>query len=285
VTPWKALAASGFVQARPAAAADAPWRAVGRGDELTPQTLVETGRKGRVTLTRSASLLVIDPDSRVELPEEGYGDLETSVVQTRGSVLYEVDSRSAPHFEVVTPYLVAGVKGTEFLVTVNDRYAAVLVRHGRVEITRPDSDETLSLGPGESLVRHREDAEVDLVRDVRRSREARTEAKRLERLDRWKDEKLADPNVKTDVATDVKESDEAFPALSIKEMREDEKSSWTDDTVDAKQVEDSTKPLIEDDITKGLIEEMIREETNEGTIDATKDDVVALPPDPAQQSN
>ena len=120
MTPWTAVSASGPVQARPAATVtEALWRDVARGDELPPQTLVETGRKGRATLTRSASLLILDPESRVELPGDGYDGMETSIVQTQGSVLYKVDRRSNPHFEVVTPYLVAGVKGTSFLVTVN----------------------------------------------------------------------------------------------------------------------------------------------------------------------
>jgi ferric-dicitrate binding protein FerR (iron transport regulator) len=183
VTPWKTVAASGPVHARPAASEQAVWRSVTRGDELMPQTTVTTGRKGRVTLTRLSSVLVVEPDSRVELPGAHLGGMETSIVQTSGSVLYKVDSRSTPHFEVVTPYLVAGVKGTSFLVTVNDRYASVTVRRGRAEIMNPVTGDRHVLGPGESVVRPRDAHEMELVRDHRHAREARKEAKRLDRMD------------------------------------------------------------------------------------------------------
>ena len=66
--PWKAVAASGPVQALPAGQEDLIWRTVVRGDELQPATLLRTGRRGRATLTRNASLIIVDPSSEVELP-------------------------------------------------------------------------------------------------------------------------------------------------------------------------------------------------------------------------
>ena len=184
VSTWMTVAASGPVQARAAIDQDAVWRDVSRGDELLSETHVKTGRRGRATLTRSSSLLMVAPDSEVELPAEGSGEMETSVIQTSGSVLYKIDGRANPHFEVVTPFLVAGVKGTSFLVTVNERYTSVTVQEGVVQIRDTDTGEFFDLRPGESAIRHRDDAEMELVYDRRRSKDARREAKKLDRLDR-----------------------------------------------------------------------------------------------------
>jgi hypothetical protein len=181
---WKAVAASGKVEARPHASEQIAWRAVVRGDALQPATLVRTGRRGRVTLTRNASLLILDPHSQVELPANARPGIETSVVQRSGSVLYEVDSRENPHFEVVTPYLVAGVKGTEFLVTVNDDYTSVTVERGLVEVTNSDTGEIRRVGAGESLIREHDRLEMDLIDGgERRARaDVKKESRRLARM-------------------------------------------------------------------------------------------------------
>jgi hypothetical protein len=182
--PWRALAASGAVEACAAETAlRAPaWRNVARGDELEPATLVRTGPSGRITLSREASLLILNPDSYIELADTARPGMETSVVQTEGSVLYQVDSRTRPHFEVVTPYLVAGVKGTTFLVTVSDAYTSVTVREGLVEVTNPDTGDRFEVRPGESLFRERADDEIELVQE-REGRRARREAHLLASLE------------------------------------------------------------------------------------------------------
>ena len=182
-TRWTAIAASGLVQSSAGSEESAIWNGVSRGDRLQPKTRVKTGRKGRTTLTLNASLVMVTPDSEVELPAKQSSSMETSVVQKSGSVLYKVDSRKTPHFEVVTPYLVAGVKGTSFLVTVNDRYATVTVREGLVEITDPDTGQTLQLGPGETVRRERDEAELEIVMDRRLSREAAKQARLMEPAD------------------------------------------------------------------------------------------------------
>jgi hypothetical protein len=154
--PWKAVAASGAVEARLSTGVQEVWESVARGDELRPAMLVRTGRSGRATLSRNASLVIIDPRSQVELPARPRPGMDTSVIQRKGSVLYEVDSRRDPHFEVVTPYLVAGVKGTKFLVTVHEDYTAVTVRSGLVEVMHPETGEVRAVGAGETLIRERD---------------------------------------------------------------------------------------------------------------------------------
>jgi len=183
---WTAVAASRGVEARPATAATADdWRDVRRGDELASKTSVRTGRRGRATLTRHASVLIVDPGSQIELPEPGSGGVETSIIQSSGSVMYEVDRRDARHFEVVTPHLVAGVKGTSFLVTVESGYTAVTVESGLVEVLNPANGESTDLGPGESVFLDREEQRLDYV-DLREAQppRARKEVRRLVQMER-----------------------------------------------------------------------------------------------------
>lgn len=280
--PWQAVAASGPVEARTAVTETAVWTEVSRGDRLMPKTLVQTGKKGRATLTRNASVLMLDPHSRVELPGEGFSEMETSVIQTEGSVLYKVDSRSNPHFEVVTPYLVAGVKGTSFLVTVNDRYASVTVRHGLVEITNPGTGEKVELGPGQSVVRERDEIEMDFARDRSRSREAKRESKRLDRMDRRAEDKEAKHKLATadnvDLAGAASEERTDDTRIALDDAETDDDLSWMNEVESTEGGLLDSDTQLEDDIANELIEEMIREEIKHGTIHPPDDDVVPLPP-------
>ncbi len=148
---WTAVAASGDVTCGAPSIAEADWARVQRGAELAPHALLRTGRGGRATLTRGASVVIVDPQSRLELPERVSAQGGTSIVQGQGSVIYRVERRGERHFEVVTPHLVAGVKGTTFLVTVGDGHSSVTVESGSVEVRDPASGATAELGPGQSL--------------------------------------------------------------------------------------------------------------------------------------
>lgn len=138
---WTAVAASGLVEAQSQPVAEDSWIRVKRGAELAERMALRTGRRGRATLARHADLLIVDPNSSLELPalRVDPGD-DSTVVQSEGSVVYEVDGRKTRNFKVVTPYLVAGVKGTVFMVTVGDGSATVTVEEGVVEV--------MSLGTG-----------------------------------------------------------------------------------------------------------------------------------------
>lgn len=161
--PWSTVAASGPVEARPAIVS-AGWQPVRRGDELEPRSVVRTGRRGRATLVRHADILIVDPDSQVELPTAALDEQDSSVRQTSGSVIYEVDGGTDRDFRVFTPYLVAGVKGTVFMVTVEEGYASVTVDEGIVEVTSRSTGESLDVRAGESVwLDAREGAEMEHV--------------------------------------------------------------------------------------------------------------------------
>ena len=260
VAPWETVAASGPVQARPAE--ETLWSDVARGDSLRPNTLVQTGRKGRATLTRRSSLVILDPQSRVELPGEGRSGFETSVVQTEGRVLYKVDGRSEPHFEVVTPFLVAGVKGTSFLVTVNERYASVTVEHGLVEITNPATGEVLELGPGQTIVREQKDVELELAQDDRRSRE---ESKRMQRMVEGLERDRLEASAAVDSVADV--------GLTLGDVTGD---LVTVEETGALDVERTVEvPVL--DTADELLQELIREGFKNGTIVEPAGDTMVKP--------
>jgi len=171
--PWKAVAASGTVEAWPAVRIEESWDRVQRGDALEAQTAVRTGRRGRATLIQRASILMLDPESRVSLPVDGASSSETSVVQEYGSVVYEIDGESHAAFRVVTPHLVAGVKGTVFLVSVSETQATVTVREGVVEVMSQRSGALHEVRAGETLlVDSVETVEMELVSRVAPDRAA-----------------------------------------------------------------------------------------------------------------
>jgi hypothetical protein len=184
---WKAVAASGPVEAaRNAASGEQPaWSAVRRGDRLEPRTEIRTGRRGRTTLVRRGDVLIVDPDSHVALPDADAAGAPAAF-QRSGSVVYEVAGGKGHGFRVITPYLVAGVKGTVFMVTVARTHASVTVEEGIVEIMSRSTGATLDLGPGESV---RLDAsegagmEHVVVRGARESAGARKETLEAARQD------------------------------------------------------------------------------------------------------
>lgn len=215
--PWKTVAASGHVEQRASITAET-WHEVSRGDELAALSWVRTGRRSRATLTRSATILLVDPDSELQLPAGGPAGEPSWVMQTSGSVIYEVERRPHDKFEVVTPYLVAGVKGTVFGVTVTDRYALVGVEEGVVEVRSAFSDRVLEVHAGEAVLVDTTDA-AD-VRAVHRTadgtRSEQRDDRRLahrrlrqlneavaarhnvrERAVHGKDETVADPHART----------------------------------------------------------------------------------------
>lgn len=144
---WRTLAASGRTETRPVGL-DA-WRRLDRGDLLHADGHVRTGARSRATLAQHATVLVVDPASEVVLPREG---AEPRVVQSRGAVLYDVDGRTHRGMTVETPTLVAGVKGTVFLVTVRKGVAIVTVREGLVAVTSRATGETVDVGAGEAAL-------------------------------------------------------------------------------------------------------------------------------------
>ena len=222
---WTTVAASGKVEAATVSVEES-WREVRRGDVLPSSTAVRTGKRGRATLTRTASVLIVDPATEIVLPEPGDSRMETSVVQTQGSVVYDVDSRKSPHFEVVTPHLVAGVKGTRFVVTVKDGFTSVSVKHGLVEALDIETGERAEIGAGESVFLDGHDRGFDF-HDMEQANEprVRAEIKRLARAERDR------PELRDRERLD-RDGDDLRDRMALKGEHRGEQDDWVADAGD-----------------------------------------------------
>lgn len=121
------------------------------------RSVIVTGQKGRAILTRGTEQIILQPNSRLVIPETK--DNTTRLLQSRGSALFRVDKKQLPHFRVDTPYLAAVVKGTIFLVSVTEKSASIQVTEGAVSVAT-------AKGEAETLVRPGMIAEVKATNTV-----------------------------------------------------------------------------------------------------------------------
>lgn len=120
-----------------------------RGLRLQPGDTVATGANGRASLGRGREFIVVSPRTRLTIPapSQQQGGL-TQFMQHIGRATFNIETRSAPHFGVRTPHLVAIVRGTTFTVIVDDRGCRVAVSEGRVEVTSVDGQTRHFVDPG-----------------------------------------------------------------------------------------------------------------------------------------
>lgn len=123
--------------------------ALGKATKLVPGDLVQTGPTGRVLLSRGEERILIGPNSVVSLPATQKKPGFTTILQQAGSVAVEAEKKDHQHFEVLTPYLAAVVKGTQFTVTIGPRSANVDVNRGRVEVADLKSGQVAMVLPGQ----------------------------------------------------------------------------------------------------------------------------------------
>jgi hypothetical protein len=147
---WTVVAASGQVEMTLAVENVLFWRPVSRGMALPPAGEIRTGADGRVTLVSRTNIIVLDPDSHIEIPEPSAPGQPARVFQDSGTVTYSVKKAHKQRLQVVTPYLVAGVKGTLFRVSVGEETTSVLVSEGTVTVTSLDGRDFRDVQAGES---------------------------------------------------------------------------------------------------------------------------------------
>jgi len=109
------------------------WFPVRIGQALEPGSEIRTERESRVALISGREVLDVAPDSRVELPPVMKVP-PMRVIQWFGDVMYEVGKRPSRGFEVDTPHLAVVVKGTKFMVQVDDDGSVVDVSEGIVTV-------------------------------------------------------------------------------------------------------------------------------------------------------
>src|SRR5690606_14483805 len=134
------------------------------GDEVLLPSHIVTGDDGTLSLEQARTTISIAPNSEIEIPETAYdGQLIGRLVQWRGNVFYDVETREVERLRVETPYLVAVVKGTQFNVAVLDDTTTISLFEGRLEIRDPDGQNVIDLEAGEVAIRSRDDATIRVI--------------------------------------------------------------------------------------------------------------------------
>ena len=108
-------------------------RRVSKGTVLGPSHQIESGADGWALLTHGSDTVSISANSRMTLPAKPEKNL-TRILQDLGTLLFRVDKRPGRNFQVETPHLVAGVKGTSFGVSVSNEGSSVSVSEGTVGV-------------------------------------------------------------------------------------------------------------------------------------------------------
>ncbi|MBW4709718.1 FecR domain-containing protein [Roseobacter sp. YSTF-M11] len=125
------------------------WAPIELGQEVPNASWIHTGRDGRVVLRRNSERILIRPGSLAAIATWRQNGLNTKVVQHKGSVLLDLETRNRRHAKVNTPHLAAVVKGTVFEVTVNRRASSVRVDRGQVNVQREGSSQETSVTSGQ----------------------------------------------------------------------------------------------------------------------------------------
>lgn len=123
--------------------------ALSNDEAIAPGDVVRTGRNGRVLLSRGEETILVSANAQLEIAPNTTAAFST-ILQTAGSILLEVEKRNVQHFEVKTPYLAAVVKGTKFRVTVEHDASNVEVLRGQVEVTDYRSGQIALVNPGQA---------------------------------------------------------------------------------------------------------------------------------------
>jgi hypothetical protein len=124
--------------------------ALNPNQNLRAGSTIETGEDGRVVIIRGEESIIISPRTSIALPEHRDTGMATTILQSFGTILLQVEKRAKQHFEVETPFLAAVVKGTKFTVTVDPSGAAVHVVEGAVEVIDLDTGDVGMVRPGQT---------------------------------------------------------------------------------------------------------------------------------------
>lgn len=142
---WRVVAVQGTVRVR--ARADAHQA---RLNEVVPVgSAVTTGADSSAELSNGLQHVTMSANSRMIISANESSGV-TRIVQSLGSILFQVDHRESPHFYVETPRLAAIVKGTTFSVIVLPRWDVVAVSNGLVEVQSRRGHSSVDVATGEA---------------------------------------------------------------------------------------------------------------------------------------
>ena len=126
----------------------ATWQRLQAGQVVPAQSEIETGPDGALLLVVGGDRLALGADSRLILPAREPGQ-DQRLHHAHGRLRADVESRAGRRFEVRTPLLSLGIKGTSFELAVDRRQHSVLVLDGVVAVTLPGGRAAIDLGARE----------------------------------------------------------------------------------------------------------------------------------------
>ncbi|MVT00976.1 FecR domain-containing protein [Devosia marina] len=125
------------------------WAPLQRGDIVSDDSYIKTLGNGRVTLTRGAEAIDVSGHSMIQIIDRN-GEKFTNVHQHYGQIAVEAEKRDVKHFGILTLYLAAVVKGTEFVVRSTSAGASVSLDRGQVSVEDPNTGTYVEITPGQS---------------------------------------------------------------------------------------------------------------------------------------
>jgi tetratricopeptide (TPR) repeat protein len=127
---------------------DAGWKLAEPGVVLCPGDLVRVGRSSRAAV-RLANDSTLRLDQRTTVTLEGLDERKSTLLELLTGVFHLI-TRTPKPFKIKTPFVTAGVEGTEFTVSVDDQGARLAVFEGRVSAANEHGG--LMLVSGEAAV-------------------------------------------------------------------------------------------------------------------------------------
>jgi hypothetical protein len=134
------------------------WEPMVRGDVVPDDRVIRT-MGGHATFVRGEETIELGPNTQIQIFDQPRSRPYTTVRQYFGEVSIEAEVKDVQHFAVQTPYMVAAVKGTKFIVLSDEDGSEVRVRRGSVAVE--------SLGDGShSLIVAGQSASVDKGKEL-----------------------------------------------------------------------------------------------------------------------
>ena len=124
------------------------WAALQRGDVVSDDSYIKTLGNGRVEFTRGAEMIALAGHTMIQIIDGNRAKF-TNVHQHYGQVTVEAEKKDVNHFAVLSPFVAAIVKGTQFTVRSGASGASVSVDRGTVGVTDPVSGSSVEISPGQ----------------------------------------------------------------------------------------------------------------------------------------
>ena len=111
---------------------------------------VTTGSQGRTLATKGSDILQLEPKTTITI---GNQTRATTIELLNGALHVKAGKRhDGETLSIETQYLVATVKGTEFMVATTDSGTAVSVTEGVVSVRSTHSSQAFDVVPGQTAV-------------------------------------------------------------------------------------------------------------------------------------